>query len=103
MRMGKVIGNVTLGVSDPAYHAGRWLVVSPLSREQLAGAGGDRISKEPSLVVFDNLGSGRGDWVAFVEGAEATAPFSFPIPIDAYNVAILERVNYHPPQNRQAI
>jgi len=97
MRIGRVIGNVTLAVAEPSYRGGRWLMVSPLTREQLAGRDTRRVSAQPSLVVYDNLGSGRGDLIAFVEGAEAAAPFAQPTPVDAINVAILEQIDYRPP------
>lgn len=96
MRIGRVIGNVTLSKQDPAYLGGRFLVVSPLGRKELSSLDVPAISEQPSVVVYDNRGAGLGELVAFVEGAEATAPFESPIPIDNYNVAILDRVNYKP-------
>lgn len=99
MRLGKVVGKVTFNRQDPAYHGGRWLVVSPLDRDQYAGAGQDRLSGHYSAIVYDNLGAGMGDIIGFVEGAEATAPFEHPIPIDAINAAIIDRLHYRPPQS----
>jgi microcompartment protein CcmK/EutM len=97
MRLGHVIGRVTLSRQDPAYQGGRFLVVSPLSRDQFAGASLVPLAKAPSLVVYDNLGAGTGSVVGFVEGAEATAPFDHPMPIDAINAAIVDTIHYHPP------
>jgi len=87
-----------LNRADASYRGGRWLIVSPLDRKQYAGAGQDRLSAHYSSIVYDNLGAGEGDIIGFVEGSEATAPFSHPIPIDAINAAIIERLNYQPPQ-----
>jgi carbon dioxide concentrating mechanism protein CcmL len=97
MRLGHVIGRVTLSQQDPAYTGGRFLVVAPMSREQFAGAPLVPLAKASSLVVFDNLGAGPGAIVGFVEGAEATAPFEKPMPIDAFNAAIVDAIHYHPP------
>jgi carbon dioxide concentrating mechanism protein CcmL len=55
------------------------------------------LSGQFSLVAYDNLGAGEGDIVGIVEGAEATAPFDFPIPIDAITVAIFDSLSYQPP------
>jgi microcompartment protein CcmK/EutM len=46
--------------------------------------------------VFDNIGAGEGDIIGFSEGAEATAPFASPIPIDALCIAIFDRIDYTP-------
>jgi len=96
MRLGRVIGRVTLSRQDPAFRGARWLVVSPMSRPQLSELDKELISESPSPVVYDDLGASRGDIIGFVEGAEATAPFEDPTPIDAYNAAIVQNVNYQP-------
>lgn len=99
MRVAQVIGRVTLSISDPSFKGGRWLMVNPLD----AGQYNDACHKAPSLtnqssfVAYDNLGAGDGDIVGVVEGAEATAPFDFPIPIDAITVAIFDSLSYQPP------
>ena len=54
------------------------------------------MTKIPSLVVYDNLGAGTNDIVGFVEGAEATAPFDQPTPVDAITAAIFDSI-YHEP------
>jgi carbon dioxide concentrating mechanism protein CcmL len=98
MRMGTVIGRVTLSPAVPALQGGRFLVVSPFTREHFqrgteAIAG---MSKDPSLVIYDDLGGGVGQTVGFTEGAEATAPFDQPTPIDAINVALVDEIFYSP-------
>ncbi|WOO41570.1 EutN/CcmL family microcompartment protein [Rubellicoccus peritrichatus] len=100
MRFGRVIGRTVFSRQDPAYNGGRFLVVSPMTRKQLlAGLEDDSqmVSEIPSVVVYDNLGAGTGDVIGFVEGAEATAPFESPIPIDAFSAAIFDQITYQPP------
>lgn len=98
MKLGTVIGRVTLSVTVPALEGGRWLIVSPFNREHFqqgteTPAG---LSKEPSIVVYDNLGGGVGQTIGVIEGAEATAPFEQPTPIDAINAALVDEVFYSP-------
>lgn len=102
MRFGRVIGRTVFSQQDKAFKGGRFLVVSPMGRKQLSRPitdESDPVSDIPSLIVYDNLGAGVGDVIGFVEGAEATAPFENPIPIDAFNAAIFSRINYAPPSN----
>jgi len=99
MRIAQVIGRVTLSLQDPSYKGGRWLMVNPLDAEQFNGACATppALSPQFSLIAYDNIGAGDGDIVGIVEGAEATAPFDFPIPIDAITVAIFDSLTYQPP------
>jgi microcompartment protein CcmK/EutM len=99
MRIAQVIGRVTLSIQDPSFKGGRWLMVNPLDAEQLNRAchTAPALTTQFSLVAYDNLGAGEGDIVGIVEGAEATAPFTYPIPIDAITVAIFESLSYEPP------
>jgi len=99
MRIGHVIGKVTLSHQDPAFKGGRWLLVNPLDAGQLNTACASRpaLTSQFSPVIYDNLGAGEGDIVGFVEGAEATAPFDREIPIDAICVAIFESIQHTPP------
>jgi ethanolamine utilization protein EutN len=97
MRLGHVIGRVTLSQQDPAYKGGRFLLVQPFSKEQFAGAPMLPLAKGSSVVVYDNLGAGVGHVIAFTEGAEATAPFDQPTPVDAFNAALIDQVFYTPP------
>ena len=99
MRLTQVIGRVTHSIQDPSFKGGRWLMVSPLDAEHLNTAchTPPPLSAQSSLVAYDDLGAGAGDIVGIVEGAEATAPFDFPIPIDAITVALFETLPYPPP------
>lgn len=98
MKLGTVIGRVTLSRSERSLIGGRFLVVSPFSREQYAkgldaGAG---MGKDPSLVVYDDLGGGVGDVIGYEEGAEASQPMPQPTPIDAINCALVDEMFYSP-------
>ena len=90
MRLGKVVGRVTLQPLYDPLVGGRFLVVEVQDRHSLAGRA--RQTSE-SLVVYDHLGAGDGELIAFSESREACMPF-YPekrVPIDAYCSAILDR------------
>jgi microcompartment protein CcmK/EutM len=90
MRIGKVVGRITM---QPVYETlvgGRYLIVAVQDRFSLVGK--PRKSSE-SLVCYDHLGANMGDVIAFTESREACMPF-YPekrVPLDAYNAAILDR------------
>lgn len=97
MRLGRVIGRVTLSVTVPSLRGARWLMVSPFAREQYGlGTETAHVSREPSLVVYDDLGGGVGQTIGFVEGREAACPFSTPTPVDAINAALVDELFYQP-------
>ena len=98
MRLGSVIGRVTLSVSVPELEGARYLLVSPFSRDnfQNGEATPTSLSAEPSLVVYDDLGGGVGQTIGFVEGREAACPFERPTPVDAINAALVDEVFYKP-------
>ncbi|HYG33766.1 MAG TPA: EutN/CcmL family microcompartment protein, partial [Clostridia bacterium] len=54
MRLGTVIGRVTLSVTVPSLEGARWLIVSPFTREhfQQGTETPPGMSKDPSLVVY---------------------------------------------------
>jgi carbon dioxide concentrating mechanism protein CcmL len=97
MRLGHVIGKVTLSKQDPAFKGARFLLVQPFSKAQFQGAPMMPLAKGLSLVVYDNLGADLGHTIGFTEGAEATAPFNQPTPVDAFNAAIIDQIFYTPP------
>ena len=98
MRLGSGIGHVTLSRTVPAYEGGRFLLVTPFTRHhfQHRHQSPPGLSKEPSPVVYDNLGGGLGDTIGYVEGAEASMPFPQPTPVDATCVALIDDVFYSP-------
>jgi len=90
MRIGEVIGKVTLADWHPSLGGASWRLVVPLSRE---GLDGDEAGRGEPFVVFDDRGATEGALIAVSEGAEAAAPFRPNlIPLDAYNAAILDSV-----------
>ena len=90
MRVGEVIGKVTLSKSHPMVSGGAWLVVAPLT---VAGLKGEANGFDEPLIVYDELGAGQGAWIGFSEGAEAANPFvPNPKPLDAYNACILDTI-----------
>lgn len=95
MRIGEVIGSVTLSLCHPSLEAATWRIVVPFTRSNLEGTSNER---EEPLVVFDELRAGIGNRIAFTESAEASAPF-YPEqkPIDAYNAAILDTIDVTSP------
>lgn len=97
MRLGHVIGRVTLSKQDPSYKGGRFLLVQPFTREKFAGAPMTPLAPGSSLVVYDNLGAGPGHIIGFTEGSEACMPFHDPTPVDAFNAAIVNELFYNPP------
>lgn len=97
MKPGKVIGTVTLSQAARQFRGARWLVVGPMGRDELTGANTENFGSAPTPVVYDNLGAGVGDVILYVEGAEATQPFDEPIPIDAFNIALLDSYQFQPP------
>jgi microcompartment protein CcmK/EutM len=105
MRLGIVIGRVTLNIQEPVYKGGTLLLVQPLSKAQFATVKPNAIvtssaslAKGNSVIAYDELGAGQGAIVGFTEGAEATAPFTCDAPIDAYIACIVEQIDYAPPQ-----
>jgi microcompartment protein CcmK/EutM len=101
MRIGQVIGKVTMSIQEEAFHGGRWLVVNPVDTEQINTCISQppSLTKQSSLIIYDNIGAGEGDIIGFVEGAEATAPFDGPTPIDAISLAIFDTLKYIAPAN----
>jgi ethanolamine utilization protein EutN len=91
MRIGKVIGTVTLNRSHPSLAAASLRLAVPMTLDELTR------SAEPAgedLVVYDDLGAGHGSLIAISEGGEAAQPFYPDMkPIDAYNGAILDSVD----------
>lgn len=91
MRIGKVVGRLTLQPIYPTLVGGRFLILEVQDRFALAG-GARRTSEY--LVAYDHLGAGDGETVAFTESREACQPF-YPekiVPLDAYVAAILDTV-----------
>ncbi len=98
MKLGTVIGRVTLSVTTSKLAGARWLIVSPFTREHFQNGSQTPpgMSKDPSLVVYDNLGGDLGHTIGYIEGREAAQPFDVPPPIDAINAALVDEIFYNP-------
>lgn len=98
MRLGTVIGRVTLCKTVPSLEGGRWLIVSPFTREhfQQGSETPAGMSKDPSVVVYDKLGAGVGQTIGFIEGREAAQAFEQAPPIDAISAALVDEIFYSP-------
>ena len=90
MRMGTVIGRVTLSVRSPKYIGERLLVTLPWKTDTFSGM--DKY--DPAIVVYDQLGAGVGQQIAISEGREAACPFEKPTPVDAYCAALVDEFFY---------
>jgi len=91
MRIGEVIGTVTLNRVHSSLVGGRFKLVIPLS---LANLQGDMRERAEALVVYDELGAAIGHRVGFSEGSEAAQPFHPDMkPIDAYAAAIIDSLD----------
>jgi ethanolamine utilization protein EutN len=96
MRIADVVGTVTLNRAHPSMVGASFKLVAPLSWENLAGSSEERLEE---IVVYDELGAGVGCRIAMSEGREAAMPFHpEPKPVDAYNAAILDTLDYETPQ-----
>ncbi len=98
MRLGTVIGRVTLSGVAPELEGARWLIVSPFTRDhfQRGKTTPLGLSKDPSLVVYDSLGASVGQTSGYVEGREAAQPFDKAPPIDAISAALVDEIFYNP-------
>jgi microcompartment protein CcmK/EutM len=96
MRIGEVIGTITLSSRLDELAGGRFLIVQP---EGLATLRDGARAKAEALIAYDELSPGLGARIAFTEGREAAMPF-YPnaVPLDVYNVAILDAVRVIDPE-----
>lgn len=90
MRLGTVIGRVTLSIRHPAFRGERLLLVLPWTAETFRG----EARTSYSIVVYDELGAGHGQVIAISEGREAACPFEQPTPVDAYCAALVDEIFY---------
>lgn len=90
MQIGEVIGTVTLSRCHPTMTGARLRLATPMD---LANLRGEMPPRAEPIVVYDELAAGIGSRIAISEGREAAQPFGPEgKPIDAYNAAILDRI-----------
>jgi microcompartment protein CcmK/EutM len=93
VRLGIVRGHVVLNRMVPGLEGTRFLMVEPVTAENLAAGNGKGGGK--TLVVADHLAPARGQLVAFVEGREgANAYWPKSVPVDAYCALIVKDVDF---------
>jgi microcompartment protein CcmK/EutM len=92
VRIGEVIGTVTLCVSDPKIAGKQLTLVQPHSPQSLRSNG---LGTDEVVVCIDELNSRLGDRVGFSEGREAAMPWHpDKIAVDAYVGCLLDDVTY---------
>jgi len=97
MRIGKVIGTVTLNRRHPSLRGYGLKLVVPQSWDNLLERSEASMGE---TVVLDELGAGIGNLIALGEGREAAMPF-YPDrkPVDSYNAAILDTLHVELPDD----
>ena len=90
MRIGTVIGRVTLSVRTKKFTGERLLLTLPWKKETLSG----EEKYDPAIVVYDQLGANVGQQITISEGREAACPFPRPTPVDAYCAALVDEIFY---------
>jgi len=96
VRIGKVIGKLTLNTCDPKLIGGRFLIVrayEPRPKDQEGSGQAFPLSNGEVAVVYEELGANIGDDVGFSEGREAAMPW-YPerVAVDAYLACLLDEV-----------
>jgi ethanolamine utilization protein EutN len=91
MRIGEVIGRVTMSRLHPQLRGGRFLLTVPLP---LAALTEGSSARGEDLVVYDSLGAGAGGLIGISEGREAANPFGkTKTPVDAYCACLIDRIS----------
>jgi ethanolamine utilization protein EutN len=90
------MGKLTMTRKLPEMKSGSWLICEALDEAALETPERFTPRQEPmpqSLVIFDQLGAGEGDLVAFTEGPEAANPF-WPdkLPLAAATTALIDQL-----------
>ena len=99
MRIAKILGTVTLNRSLLEFATASLRLAVPMS---LANLTEDEEPSADELVLWDEFGSGIGNLVALSEGGEAAQPFRPELkPVDAYNAAILDKLDLNKTELRK--
>jgi ethanolamine utilization protein EutN len=90
MRIGEVIGRVTLSRFHPSLKGGRFVIALPMPLDALAESSPRRGEE---VVAYDNLGAAVGGLIGFSEGREAANPFGkTKTPVDAFCACLLDQI-----------
>ena len=98
MRIGEVVGQLSLSVAHPSVRGKRWALAIPWSLSDVAAR--TEISKSSArnesaeeIVAIDELGTAEGDCIGMAEGGEAAmAYFPEDKPLDAYVCCIVDEM-----------
>jgi ethanolamine utilization protein EutN len=91
MRIGEVIGRVTMSRLHPQLRGGRFLLALPMPLSALRD---DSPARGEEVVVFDQLGAGPGSLIGISEGREAANPFGkTKTPVDAYCACLIDQIS----------
>jgi len=92
VRIGEVLGTVTLSVADPKFIGKQLTIVQPHDPQSLRNQG---LGTGEVVVCIDELNCRPGDRVGFSEGREAAMPW-YPdkVAVDAYLACLLDEVSY---------
>jgi microcompartment protein CcmK/EutM len=100
MRIGVVRGCVVLSRSVGELKGTRFLVVEPVTAENLEAH--NDLGGGKALIVADHLAPRRGQAIAFTEGREAAnAWWPASAPVDAYSALIVHSVDFRPPRGNR--
>ncbi len=100
MRIGRVIGQVTLNRGYHKMRGSRLLVVKPHTIEVVREGAPEPLE---TIIVWDELSATDDDLVGFSEGREGAMPFHpDKVPVDAYLACILDDVNVDGLKQRQS-
>lgn len=92
MRIGEVIGRLTLSLCDRKLIGGRFVIVQPHDPQSLRE---DTLGHGEVVVTYDEQGAGLGDRVAISEGREGAMPFHpDKVVVDAYVACLIDDVTY---------
>lgn len=92
MRIGEVIGKVTLSIADGKFIGKQLTIVQPHNPQSLRSNG---LGSDEVVVCIDELNCRVGDRVGFSEGREAAMPWHpDKVAVDAYVGCLLDDVSY---------
>jgi len=92
MRLAIVRGHLVLNPAVEAFRGKTLVVLEPITMENLRAKNG--LGGGKALIAVDELGTAKGQMVAFTEGREAANPFwPASVPVDAYCSLIVDSVD----------
>ena len=94
MKIGRVVGRLSLSKVHPTLVGRRWIIAMPLTLPVLAGRAE---SRDEEVIASDDLGVGPDSLIGISDGREAAAPYEPDRkPVDAYISCILDDVHIDP-------